>query len=388
MGTLGIDIERGLQNLTRLKASDFGKTIRFIPLETPDEGLVGRNPVIKVLRNYIIIETQRNCLLFDKKGGRFIAEIGQFGQGPQDFTDAYSWTDEKEEFLYFRRRPNQLIKYDMNGKFCGNIVFSSPPGLASYYVFTGNNIIGYFNEIMQNNPYTLGIFDKEGLLKDTIPPLFTRLQPQDLGVEGIGAISVHRGRIKGKTNSGFITIDYKDGISQIYPANSERLWKNTGNIRFKENFVDTIFTFSEGKLFPTFIFNTGKYHWPIKDINSKQYTNERIYIEFVYENDTHIFFQCIRGIFSNEQIIYNGLYDKITSATKLCKYIDEIEDDITYFMPFTPLGVSTSGEFVSLVEAWEVMEWLEKHPGAINNENLSFLKALDEDDNPIVILIE
>ena len=45
-----IDIEGGLQNLTRLEVSDFGQTIRFIPLETPDEGLVGRIPVIKVLK--------------------------------------------------------------------------------------------------------------------------------------------------------------------------------------------------------------------------------------------------------------------------------------------------------------------------------------------------
>ena len=49
--------EHGLQNLTRLKVSDFGQTIRYIPLDTPDEGLVGRNPVIKVLKNHIVIES-------------------------------------------------------------------------------------------------------------------------------------------------------------------------------------------------------------------------------------------------------------------------------------------------------------------------------------------
>ena len=57
-------------------------------------------------------------------------------------------------------------------------------------------------------------------------------------------------------------------------------------------------------------------------------------------------------------------------------------------MPFKPLGMSTSGEFVSLVEVWEVMDWLEKHPEAKNNKNLSFLKDLDEEANPIVILGE
>ena len=150
-----IDIESGLENLIRLKVSDFGKAIRYIPLETKDEGLVGRNPSVKVLRNYIVIESQRTCLLFDKKDGSFITEIGKIGQGPQEFTNTFCWTDEKEEFLYFTRGRNQLIKYDMNGKFGGKIEFSTPPGLASYYLFTEKYIIGYFNEIMQNNPFAL-----------------------------------------------------------------------------------------------------------------------------------------------------------------------------------------------------------------------------------------
>ena len=61
-----IDIEHGIENPAKLKTSDFGKTIRYIPLETTDDGLVGRNPVVKVLRDYIVIEAQGSCLLFDK----------------------------------------------------------------------------------------------------------------------------------------------------------------------------------------------------------------------------------------------------------------------------------------------------------------------------------
>ena len=91
---------------------------------------------------------------------------------------------------------------------------------------------------------------------------------------------------------------------------------------------------------------------------------------------------------SEYPVLYNGLYHKKTGKTKLSKYSDDIEDDLTRFIPFNPLGISTSGEFVSLVEVWKVMEWLEKHPEAANNEKLSFLKGLGEDDNPVVILIE
>ena len=159
-----IDIELSLKNLTRLKVSDFGKTIRFIPLETVENGLAGNNPVIKVSKNYIIIETQKSCLLFDKKDGKFIASIGHFGQDPYAYSSSYSRIDEKEELLYFLRYPNQLVSYDVKGNFNSKIEFTSPPGLASCYLFTDSNIIGHFTA----EQYTLGVFSKEGLLKDTI----------------------------------------------------------------------------------------------------------------------------------------------------------------------------------------------------------------------------
>ena len=226
------------------------------------------------------------------------------------------------------------------------------------------------------------------MLIDSIPLLYKRLLPKEVGIESVGSISVLKGGFTGKTNSGFVIIDYNEGFSQIYPVYSERIWKNNENIRFKENFVDTIYTVSDGKLFPTFVLNTGKYHWPIKDINSKQNTNERIFIESVYENDTFVFFQFVKGIFSDNKVLYNGLYHKQKGETKLGKYLDVIEDDLTNFMPFSPLGISTAGEFFSIVEAWKVIEWLGNNPNAIKNEKLSFLKGLNEDNNPVVILVE
>jgi hypothetical protein len=377
--TEDINIENGLQNLVRLKASDFGKTIRYIPLETTDDGLVGREPILKVLTHYIVIESQRSCLLFNKKDGRFIAEIGHIGQGPTEYNDIYSWTDEKEEFLYFKRRPNQLIKYNMKGAFCGKVEFPTPPGLASYYLISDSEIIGYFNDFAQTSQIDLGFFDKEGLLNDTIPSFF----PKTVSMEEVKSINVRKGLLYG---TGAIIFDLKDDTKKVYVMNPPRIWKNNGNIRFKEDFIDTIYTVSNKQLTPSIIFNLGKYHWEAHE--SVQNTNERIYIADISENETFIFFKCVRGLFTDEPVFYNGLYNKKTGETKLSKTGDAIEDDLTHFMPFTPFGLSTTGEFVSLVEAGNIIEWLEEHPEAKNNENLPFLKTLNEEMNPVIILIE
>ena len=308
-----IDIESGLQNLTRLKTSDLGKTIRYIPLETTDEGLVGRDPVIKVLRNYIVVEAQRSCLLFDKKDGRFVAEIGHFGQDPTAFTNIFSWADDKEEFLYFLKTPNQLVKYDMKGNFCDYVKFSTQ-GLASYYVLTNTEIIGYFaSGLGETKPYNIGFFDKSGILNDSIQ-LLSREQILPANVANIGLL-------KGKTSisvwgmwaqAGGMIVNFKDDTRLIIAPNAARLWKNNGQIRFKEEFIDTVYTISDHKLIPSIVFHTGKYHWPIHEITSKRNSNERVFIADVSENNTFVFFQCTKGMHSEEPVLYNGLHNKNT----------------------------------------------------------------------------
>lgn len=396
-----IDIEQGLKNLSRLKISDLGKTIRYIPLETPDEGLVGKNPIVKVYKNHIIVESKASpekagtCLLFSKKDGRFITKTGHAGQDAEAYTDSFSWMDDKEEYLYFERKPNQLMKYDMKGNFCGKVEFSSP-GLASYYLITDSEIIGYFDAFnisnLSSDQYVLGIFDKEGGLKSTIPSFFPYTTPLTKDLYQTNLIT---GRILypiygSWVRAGAFRFDYTPAriIRQINPLHAARIWKSNENIRFKQDFVDTIYTVSNSKLIPSIAFHTGKHHWPLEERRSEKNNSKRIFIADISESTHFIFFQCVQGMFTQKSTLYNGLYNKKTGQTKLSKGRDAIEDDLTHFMPFTPLGMSTSGEYVSFVEAGDIMEWLEKHPEAMKNEKLSFLKNLDEEMNPIIILIK
>ena len=170
-------------------------------------------------------------------------------------------------------------------------------------------------------------------------------------------------------------------------SNEESIWRNKGNVFFKEVFVDTIFTLTGNKLVPSIVFNTGKYHLPVQDAINRNIFSEQIFISYISENDKFIFFQCLKGLHAGTTL-YHGLYNKKTCETKLGEHDATIKDDLTHFMPFTPLGISTSGEFVSLVEAQDVMDWMRVYPEAVNNEKLSFLKGFNSDMNPIVILIE
>jgi len=385
-----IDVEYALQNLSQLKTSDLGETIRYIPLETNDDCLIGNNPVVKVLRNYIIVEysgstsTTGRCLLFNKENGRFIAEIGHIGRDPAAFSKQFSWTDEKEEFLYFKRRPNQLIRYDMEGNFCGTTEFTSS-GLASYYSITDSEIIGYFGGINPSRQYVLGFFNKEGILKDTIPLLLPKIQEEIVGISVLGPQSSY-GIYGNWARAGATIIDYENDMRAIVVSNVAKIWKHNGNTRFKEDYIDTIYTISDSKLVPSITFHTGKYRMPLKESSSKSVIKERVFIADVSENDNHAFFQLAKQD-QNGSVLYNALFDKNTGETKIGKHSNDIEDDLGNLTPLSPLGMSTVGEFISLVDVSVLMEWLEKHPEERNNEKLPIITALNEDMNPIVILI-
>ena len=321
------------------------------------------------------------------------------GQDTESYTDCFSWADEKEEFLYFTRKPNQLIKYDMKGKFCGKVEFPSSM-LASYYLIKDSEIIGYFDEFILSNlsdnqhQYSLGIFEKDGRLKDTVHSFYPYTSPftgdifQANLLSGISLYSSFGSWIR----SGTFIFEYtkERQIRHISPFHAARIWKDNENIRFIQDFVDTIYTVSGSKLIPSIAFHTGKYHWPTEERRSEKNNHNRIFVADINENNNVIFFQCIKGMYSKypQHALYNCLYNKKSNKTIISNNSENIEDDINHFIPFKPLGMSTSGEFISFVEAWEAMEWMGKHPDAENNKNLSFLKNLDSEMNPIIILIE
>ena len=384
-----IDIEKSMQNVTKLKLSDFGKTIRYIPLETTADCLIGNNPIVKVLKYHIIVESDRKCFLFDKKDGKFISIIGHTGQDPEAYTSNFSYTDEKEEFLYFVQRPDNLIKYDFTGNFSGKIPFPVPLESASHFLINNNEIIAHHNGgISSSNNFTLAFHDKTGALKDTTDLLLPSLKLDDV-MDILGINVIRGGDIYGCwAYTGAIIINYKNDKKHIFAPNAATLWNHDGNIRFKENFIDTIYNINAGKLTPYIAFNTGSWSWPVNERTSNNNNSKRVFVSYVKENDSFVFFQCITGLYTDEPVVYSGLFNKKTGETTFGKNSDYIQDDLSGFMHFKPKAMSTSGEFVSLVDAFTIMEWVKENPEAKNNDKLSFLKDFDDEMNPVIILIE
>lgn len=390
-----IDVVAGVDHPAELKVSDLGKTIRYIPLETTDSCLVGNNPEIKVMNDKLLVYTRLQCLLFDRATGKFICSIGHVGNDPEAYSTTAPYLNPQNQMLYFNRHPGQLVKYDLTGKYRGTITIPSltpnqeegakvnRPSLNGY-LFSDSVITGHCANGFGEKCYSSLIsFTESGVLLDTLPALLPDWgmgQPDD-----IASIAVRKGF---GLMGGIIYVRYKDGNQNICAPGSDAIWQNKGELRLKELFTDTIYTVKGGKFEKYKVFNTGKYHWPTAERTQQENNADRLLVSYATESEHTLYFQLIRGLYTDKHILYNGVYNKETRTTTIALAENAFVDDLMHLMPFTPTFINDKGEYAALVQAFDVAAWLEEHLENSTAPEINALKRLGEDSNPVVVLVE
>lgn len=376
-----IDVAGAMEKPVELKVSQLGSDIRYVSLETTDSCLIGRNPNILLLEKHIVVYGNQECLLFDKMDGKFIHKVGHKGDDPEGYSSAQPTYCDVEGLLCFKREPDGLQKYDLLGKYQGKIIIPTPPAAPSNYVFADSLIIGHYNASgQQYNASSLLLFSAGGQQIDTIPSLLPVLP--EMKLEDIASFFIT------KQGLAFIMLSkISDGSNSANIVSTPSLWKNGGKVRFKENFIDTVYTVERDKLIPSIVFATGKWHWGTgARTNADDSGDKYLVTSAIFETDNTIFFQCIRGFYSSKPETFNGVYDRKAGTTWMYPEEEGFADDLTHFMPFRPNTCSNQGEYGTIVGADEVLVWMEDNPEAAQNAKLAELKKLTEDSNPVVVI--
>ena len=126
---------------------------------------------------------------------------------------------------------------------------------------------------------------------------------------------------------------------------------------------------------------------PGHKIGETEGTQEYITISYVMETPQSILFQCIQGIYSRS-VTFTGIYNKATGTTYMNKDEAGFTDDLSRFMPFFPETSSQQGEYASVLEIGDIQEWLDEHPETVKEGKLNFLKKINEDSNPVCVIVE
>ena len=373
-GLTVIDVESAINNLQdELKLSDLYDTVRYVPLETNDSCLIGQWPSLSIVGNYLIVNsysTTNLCYNFDKETGRFLASIGHTGDDPEAYTSGIPFYNEHDNLLYFTREPNALQKYDAQGNYHGQIKLPTSFPMPVQYVFTDSLITGRYNYRWPLPPCALLTFGPDGQLRDSIFDPMADI----VSLPAAPNANVSLKQLAGST----LAIASFGGGSAWNSVNGGNIYLHEGQVKYHADFSDTVHILRNGHLQPSIAFHTGKYHFPPEGRARDYGYADKLVIIQVTETPERILFYAAKGIYREKPENYIGVYNRHSRTLRMAPTDGTFADDLTGFMPY-------KGD---LIEAFEVVEWLDEHPEAKDNPALAPLLRLKEDDNPVVVLVE
>ena len=388
-GNRVIDVATAMSQHTTLKASEYFNEIRYIPLETSDTCLIGSNPVIRFAGENILITTSNRsysqAMLFDTNG-KFIRNIGHIGNDPEGYSSVRCFVDDSRELIYFQGFGGSLVCYDFDGKFVRKIPTHTVSEWMTYFFLNGDTLIGYQSAPTGNDFNGIIIFNASDKI-DSIPSNHPELHMEEISIARANSREVY-GPV------GYEGIFYFTGreATFIWMPGATIFWHQDRETYFKEPFNDTIFVIRRNTKIPHLILELGKYHWDAAD-RMRPDMDKGIFFTQFFENHDILFFRFLTRVYDgyefNNLQSYNAIYTKSTGDIKIALFNEGIIDDLTHFLPLQPRAVHSSGIYAGMLNPADILEWFEEQG---NNANIPAevqkLKQLDEEDNPVVVLMK
>ena len=207
-----------------------------------------------------------------------------------------------------------------------------------------------------------------------------------MGMDQISSTNVFK-QLPGNANiGGLIYINYQDGTMTVLPIDQPSLWLSNGSIRFRKAFNDTIYDIKGHEATVHTTFHTGQWHFPSEKMGQKEDTDNYIVITGILETPKHLFFISLQGLYDKRKPFY-GIYDKEKHITYINDANVGLTDDLTHFMPFYPITCTEEGEYAALLEIGKIDEWMDKNPGIVQEGKLSFLQEINEESNPVCVIV-
>jgi hypothetical protein len=313
-------------------------------------------------------------LLFDRKTGKFIREIGKQGRGPDEY-QVYSYipfnSDKRE--IYALGPSRQILVYDLSGKIIDRI---SPPIWKDIGIPENDEIFRHFQTIYVQYYNTL------------VPNIFVGYVRNNSGTEKRKVVLFSKdGYLKVFPNH---LIYKREDWRQFWhpPGQFAKFYKWNNELNFIEAFCDTLYHITKDRLIPRYYFNFGRFNPPYTkqpDIMLQKHWYEYFFIINICENQDYIFFT-----FDLKKETYLAFIEKGTKNATICKIgssgISALKDDINGLMDVIPQSFTPNNEMVFVIKPMELINWLKEDPqnSILLQQSQPWLKEINEFSNPII----
>jgi len=353
---------------TALNLSTIIKDVKYIRLETKSNTLIGANNVqVLSIGEYLFISQGDQPLHIFNNKGVYLRTIGQFGRGPNEYNQNYSYTIDyqSQEIFILKKNTGKILSFDFNGNPKNSIELTNR---ILQFALVKNDLFCacIVNEGMENKEdFNYVCFNKKGDI-----------------LEGF--------HIPGSAYREFKI----DGNSYPYGTILTPIFSNSPdgiNIITQQN--DSIFSVNKnGILFPGLILDFGKYKPPFFPLDPRVAESEKVnyirsfgvvetlnewYVGFSLNNQFHKFI--------------------INKATNTSMKIEVINNDFDGGPNFWPFFVTNNGQSFafpqtpiylkrSLAEK-KFYQTNIKYPSK-NSDLIDLINSLDISDNPVIMLVE
>lgn len=387
-----IDVVNAFNNQKPIHASDCFTKVRYVPLETTDECVIGRGVNVQIVDDMIMVTTTQNqCFLFDKETGRYLTTVGHYGEDPEGYKTSSGQINRLTETICMNSWNDSWVTYDYEGNFKGKINLPKGVSLQSSFVpLDPKTWVVHSMDFFSDGIESIRYIENDSIRKTIV------LHEQDgnYNVNNINSISVLKGEYGQEVfgSGAVMVVHFKDAPEKAYVGmvGLNRLWSVDNEIYFKGDYNDTIYRIKNHELQPAYIFHLGEYQWSYEKRFDTDHDHALLVAQILDSKD-FMLFRFVHRLFTDEKRkSYNAVYDKKSGELKISPIDEGIKDDLTHFMPFRPYSVSPYGEYTGYIQAYDVVEWFENYTGDITRlpDEIQLLRSVQDEDNPVVVILE
>ncbi len=382
-----INVAKAIGNPSAITTSNLGNSIKYVPLETADTCLIAGGTIMSVTDDKVIISnfsSEPAILVFDLHTGKFLNRVGQFGNGPEDFSNPYHLTDAQGNRIYVRSVNGKgMLAFTTDGEFVGKIL----PELImwDYSNITISDSVATIATHAQESDRAGGImrYALSGERLDSMGIFIGQKykQPYPSGFTGYtdykrfpGLLGDHRHTLVQVTNQG-----------KTYIAPNMWQYHVQGETHLKEVLCDTVYRITQQGAEPVLVFDMGNYSFPVEDMNSRPVSSSILMVTDLLETKDKVLFGISRGWpIDDDHSEFIGLYDRATGKTIISPASEGIADDLSGFMPLRPSMTNNRGDIIGILTPEEIETWLEENP---DTQRPAWLDNIKIDDNPVLVIV-
>lgn len=366
-----IRIDPGRISSGTLVLSDMIESIEYIQLETDDNCLIGDVKLSYILlsKNYILVccTTTKSYFLFNRMG-KFIAKIGNRGNGPSDYIEAnppFAIDEENQQIILAKRKgieQGELMYYDLDGKYIRSVSVDGRLTEPRFHtIFDGKHIIMHLN-----NPWKTGE-----------PPFDYSLFSSDY--------KLITQKIK--------KIDYVStqlGVGTTIGSYYYYLYNGQMHVKI-EVLNDTVYSINKDlDFFPKYIINSGSYSFTKQIISDAELfireSQNRVRLRSVFETNNNVLIS-----YSHRGENFYLYHDKRQRRSLLFHSDFGIPNDYDGGLDFWP-EQQNSNEFIAWYNAYLFKE-NENKLKPIGNQKVvgnfeNLRKEIDSDANPVIVVVK